>query len=479
MKDDQMKTVGTSRYFKPVAGWQVSQGLFCALIFGLVLQSGCSKNSGSGYQQPASLSQLAPDAALKWADMTLYTFRFSSFNSPTYSSRSMGYLGLAMYESIVQGDSSHESMNNQLNGLSLPLAETGKSYQWILSLNAAEDTLLKLLYPVPGNSHRYVHNRIDSLTNAIYDEFANGLDPVVAKRSVEFGKKIALAIYEWSQSDGGDKGYEKNFDPLFVFPKGPSYWVPPVRGQTISQYPLHPYWGSNRVFVKTNASIPIPPILPFSTDTASAYYKIYKAVYDKDHVLTLPEREIAAWWGDDPTETFSPPGHSYYLATLAIRTTRPNLITAAEAYARTGMAIADAFINCWKAKVTYFNERPSSYVKSYIDSNWIQFWPEPPFPAFPSGHSIQAAAGASVLTAIFGDNISFTDDSHQGHRRYDDARFLDLVYPARSYNSFWEAANECAYSRFLGGIHTQQDNEAGLMEGQVVGNNVNALQWTK
>lgn len=479
MKDDLMKTVETSRYFKPVAGWQVSQGLFCALIFGFVLQSGCSKNSGSGYQQPASLSTFPAEVALKWADMTLYTFRFSAFNSPTYSSRSMGYLGLAMYESIVDGDSSRQSMSHQLNGLSLPLAEPGKAYQWILSMNAAEDTLLKLLYPVPENSHRFIRNKIDSLYNAIHEEFSIGLDPAIINRSEEFGKNIAIALYEWSVTDGGDKGYEKNFDPSFVFPKGPSFWVPPVRGQTVSQYPLHPYWGNNRLFVMADAAIPVPPILPFSTDTASAYFKMYRAVYDKDHVLTLPEREIAAWWGDDPTETFSPPGHSYYLATLGIKATHAGLMQATEAYARTGMAVADAFINCWKAKVAYFNERPSSYVKSYIDSNWIQFWPEPPFPAFPSGHSIQAAAAATVLTAIFGDHVKFTDDSHEGHRRYDDWRFLDLVYPPRSFNSFWEAANECAYSRFLGGIHTQQDNEAGLKEGQLVGNNVNALKWTK
>jgi hypothetical protein len=83
-----------------------------------------------------------------------------------------------------------------------------------------------------------------------------------------------------------------------------------------------------------------------------------------------------------------------------------------------------------------------------------------------------------VLTDLFGDNFSFTDDSHEGHRRFDDARFIDLVYPARNYKSFWEAANECGYSRLLGGIHTKQDNETGLKQGQLVGSNVNALRWS-
>jgi hypothetical protein len=455
------------------------EGLLVYVFMTLVLLNSCNKNNDYGYRELPKLSALPADVAVQWADMTSYTIRFSSFNTPTYSSRSLGYLGLAMYESIVQGDSSHRSMSGQLNGLTLPLQEAGKDYQWLLSLNAAEDTLLKLLYPVPDNSHRYVHQRIDSLTNAVYEKQKNGIDPETVNRSVQFGRAIALAIYQWSLTDGGNEGYKRNFDPAYVFPKGPSYWVPPARGQTVSPFPLHPYWGNNRTFVTSNSTIPIPAIMPFSTDPGSDYYKMYKAVYDKDFTLTLAERETAAWWGDDPTETFSPPGHSYYLATLAIKKSKVGIVKAAEAYARTGMAVADAFINCWKAKVVYFNERPSSFVKSYIDDKWVQFWPEPPFPAFPSGHATQAAASAAVLTDLFGEPFSFTDDSHQGHRRYDDIRFLDLVYPARSFSSFWEAAKECGYSRILGEIHTQQDNDTGMKEGEQVGDYVNALHWLK
>jgi len=234
-------------------------------------------------------------------------------------------------------------------------------------------------------------------------------------RSVQFGRAIALAIYDWSVTDGGDKGYTRNFDPDFIFPTGPSYWVPPVRGQTVSPYPLHPYWGANRTFVKANGTIPVPPIEPFSKDTASRYYKMYKAVYDKDHILTLEEREMAAWWGDDPTETFSPPGHSYYIAMLAIKKSQVNLMKAAEAFARTGIATADAFIHCWKAKTTYFNERPSSFVRKYIDDSWIQFLPEPPFPAFPSGHSIHSAAAAVVLTDLVGEPADIRTNAWLNH----------------------------------------------------------------
>jgi hypothetical protein len=446
-------------------------------FFFAVLMFACSKDSSVPPPDVPGPPVDTANAAIKWADITLYTVRFSAFNSPTYASRSLGYLGLAMYESVVPSDALHQSLSGQLNGLTLSSPEKDKPYDWVLSLNAAQDTLLKLLYPVPANSHRFIHERIDSLSNAIYAERSNGLDAATVDRSVQFGRSIALAIYDWSVTDGGDKGYTRNFDPSYIFPTGESYWVPPQNAQTVSSYPLHPHWGENRTFVAANGALPIPAIVPFSSDPASEYYKMYKAVYDKDPLLTLEEREIAAWWADDPTETFSPPGHSYYIASILNRKSGADIMKSAEAYARTGLAIADAFIHCWKAKTTYFNERPSSFVQKYIDPGWIQYWPEPPFPAFPSGHSIQSAAAATVLTEIFGDSFEFTDDSHEGDRRRGGARFEDLRYPARHYNSIWESAYECGYSRILGGIHTRQDNDVGREEGQKIGANVNALHW--
>ena len=451
--------------------------LFTSLVI-LTLYSCQDPEMRPVYQAPPELAGESAEVAIQWANMTLYTIRFSAFNSPTYSSRSLGYMGLAMYESIVPGAPSNRSLSGQLSGLQLPLPEEEKTYHWLLALNASQSTLLKLLYPVPENSHRFIHERIDSLSLAIQTKETKDIDPETVKLSVEFGESIAMAIYEWSVSDGGDKGYSKNFDPDFVFPQGDSYWIPPTFGQTVSRYPLHPYWGENRPFVNAN-KLPVPEIIPFSTDSTSDYYKVYNDVYEKDKILTLEEREIAAWWGDDPTETFSPPGHAYHLATIAITNSKPGLVKACETYARVGMAVGDAFINCWKTKFTYFNERPSSYVKKYIDSTWVQFWPEPPFPAFPSGHAMNSAAAAAVLTDLYGESFTFTDHAHEGYRRYDSNRFLDLTYPARSFTSFWDAADECAYSRFLGGIHTQLDNDVAQQEGKKIGENIYALQWTK
>ena len=419
------------------------------------------------------------EAAAQWQDMILSAFKRSRFNTPTYASRSLGYLGLAMYESVVNGDSAHVSMSGQLNGLTLPKPDATKSYRWELSLNAAVDTLLKLLYPVSDIAPPVVHADIDSVYQGLHAKYAASLDPAIEARSVQFGLDIALALYQWSLSDGGHRAFTRNFDPTFVFPIGPSYWVPPFRGQSLSGLPLHPYWGQNRTFLVADSNITIPPIEPHSTSTTSTYYQMYRDIYVHDAQLTLAERETAAWWGDDPSETASPPGHSFYITGIAVAKTNASLVAAAEAFARTGLAVADAFIHVWKVKYRYFNERPSSYARANFDPAFRQFWPEPPFPAFPSGHAIQSAAAATVQSAVFGNTFAFTDRLHEGHRRTDDPRFLDLTYPARRFNSFMEAALECGNSRLLGGIHTAQDNDAGRLDGITIGQHVNQLKWTK
>ena len=117
----------------------------------------------------------------------------------------------------------------------------------------------------------------------------------------------------------------------------------------------------------------IPKPTGYSVSPSSEYYKLYNAVYVKNKQLTQEEKEIALWWADDPSQTFTPPGHSYSLATITVRTTRTNLAKAVETCARVGMAVTDAFINCWKCKYTYTNERPSTFVRANIDRTWFPF----------------------------------------------------------------------------------------------------------
>lgn len=417
---------------------------------------------------------LPSDPAVLWGEMTLKIMTKMPLNTPTYASRALGYMGLTMYESVVYGSNNNQSLVNQLSSLtSLPIPDTTKNYNWILALNAGQAAQLKNLYDYMDAARQY---SIDSLESVIQNRYAVLGTQEINDRSIAFGRAIAAAIFDWSKTDGGFQGYLRNFDPNYVFPTGPGYWIAPIGGQSASKIPLHPYWGKNRTFAPSNLSLAIPAMITYSTDPNSAYYQQYFAVYKKSQTLTQTDKEIAAWWGDDPSESFSPPGHSYSIANIAIKTSKPDLMKAAETYARVGMSVGDAFVSCWKAKYNYFCERPSNYVRTVIDNTWYQLWPEPPFPAFYSGHSVQSSASSTVLADLYGDNFTLTDNSNL-YRVRDTIRNID--FKARTFTSFSAIATESGQSRILGGIHTQQDNEIGMAQGKIVGANINALKWRK
>ncbi len=440
--------------------------LFLIPVLLCILLSGCKKD--------AEISPLQDyEIASKWAEMTLFVTKNTPANSPTYASRCLGYIGLTMYESIVPGFPEYQTMEGQLNGLeNLPDVEEGETYNWQLSLNAGQAVILKSLYNQTADSNKV---KIDSLEKLIYNNITERLeDKSVADKSVKFGRAVANSIFEWSKTDGGHRAYLNNFDKNFVHPEHPGSWKPPLFAQSFSHHPLHPYWGGNRTFLRENSALGDPEMIPYDTTQSSAYYQQFLAVYKKEQELTQEEKEIAIWWGDDPDVTFTPPGHSYFIATMIIQDRKPGLAQCAETYARVGMAVADAFINCWKWKYLFFSERPNTFIPKFIDEKWESFWPDPPFPAFPSGHAIQAAAAAKVLMDMYGNEFTFTDRSHSGRER-DEVR--DVDFKERTFTKLWDVALETADSRFYGGIHVAQDNEVGLEQGSRIAENVNQLKW--
>ena len=415
------------------------------------------------------------EVATAWADMTNYITKNTPANTPTFASRCFGYIGLTMYECVVNGSPEYQSVAPQLNGLcSLPLPEKGVTYNWPMVLNAGQAEILRNIYIQTSDINK---NKIDSLEqdfeSVLKTKTPNG---AIVNRSILYGKKIAQLIFEWSKTDGGHRGYLANFDKKLIFPKRPGGWKPALYAQSFSHYPLQPHWGKNRTFLAADSVVVAPAFIPFDTVPGSAYYNQFKLVYDKRKTLSQEEKEIAIWWSDDPDVTFTPPGHSYYFAIIAIRQTKPGLVKCAETFARVGMAVSDAYVDCWKWKYQFFSERANTYVTEHIDQQWESFWPDPPFPAFPSGHAIQAAAAAFVLADLYGDNFSFSDSAHVGRPR-DEIRNAD--FKARHYTSFWQAAEETANSRFYGGIHIPQDNQRGLEKGKEIANNIDQLHWKK
>ena len=414
------------------------------------------------------------EVAAQWADMTLYITKNTPANSPTFASRCFGYMGLAQYEAIVHGTSDHKSLAGQLNQLeSLPIPNSEDSYNWLMVLNRSQSELLKSLYLQTSDQNKL---KIDSLENRIQKILEKNENRKTTTKSITYGTELAKALFDWSKTDGGHRGYLKNFDQDFNREPFPGSWKPPLFAQSFSHKPLHSFWGENRTFAPQNTSLELPEYIEYDPVEGSEYYNQFLSVYQKKNNLTLEEKEAAIWWSDDPDVTFSPGGHLYYITNSLIRRNKPNILLSAKTFALVGMSVADAFIKCWKWKYHFFSERPNTFVPEFIDKKWESFWPDPPFPSFPSGHAIQASAAVTALLNSFENNIEFIDSAHVGRER---DRIRNVEFKARSYSSIWGIAQETADSRFYGGIHTPQDNEVGLEQGTIVGKNIINLNWKK
>lgn len=453
--------------------------LLAIALFTLFLDSCKVKETDVTPVTPATdtspANKFSAEVATKWADLQLQLTKTTAGYTPPVASRAYALGGLTMYESVVGGLPNNQSLTGQLSALTtLPTPETGKEYNWALSANAAEATMMRALYAEVSRPQAVVNKRvIDSVEVVLKNSYKVNVAQDIVDRSEKLGQDIANAIVEWSKTDGGHEGYKRNFPATYIVPVYDGAWQTTENGQKI---PMQPTWGANRTFVPSNQNMTVPMPIPFSSSLVSPYFSTYFEVYTKSKSLTDEEKAISVWWADNPVETFTPPGHSYNIANIAVKQTKAGLGKAAEAFARTGITVNDAFINCWKCKFKFNNERPYTMLRRTVDANWKPFWPAPPFPGFPSGHATQSGAVSAVLTDFFGDNFAFVDDSHVGRGK---DPTTGIAFNARSFKSFNQFAIESADSRFYGGIHTRQDNETGLSEGQKIGKNVIALKFKK
>jgi hypothetical protein len=204
----------------------------------------------------------------------------------------------------------------------------------------------------------------------------------------------------------------------------------------------------------------------YSEDPDSAFYAEAMEVHDTTQSLTPEQEQIALFWADNGGETSTPVGHSVSILAQILEQENATLALAAEAYAKMGIAVADAIIGCWQSKFEYNLLRPVTYIQAVEDENWMPLLNTPPFPEYPSGHSVQSGAAAEVLTELFGEDYAFTDHTHD-----------ERGFTPREFASFSEFAAEAALSRLYGGIHFRAAIEQGLVQGECIGQQVISLDF--
>ena len=409
--------------------------------------------------KPAAAASLTQDQVLrKWYSLSLLLIRHTATYSPPVASRALAYIGVASYEAVASGSSKLYSLDGQLNGLSnLPKRDDAQSYDEVALMQATLSTTIATLFANTGPSGQQAIKKLtDEIDKAIN---ATGIDQQILSRSSEYGRALASHILDWSKNDGGDVIENMGFPWAYQLTPGPGHWVPTNPLARQQQLPLLPNWGKNRPFaMPVDHACELPPPPAYSEEKDSAFYREAMEVYTTSKSLTPEQKAIGFFWIDDAMASPTPAGHWVSIVLQIADVDHFAIEKLVDVLMRMNVAMADAFIGCWREKFRHDLLRPITYIKRVIDPEWMPFILTPPFPEYPSGHSVQSSAASRVLASVLGDPYPFSDKTRE----------RDGAIP-RNFNGFIDAAKEAGISRLYGGIHFRSAIERGYEQGQCIG----------
>lgn len=377
--------------------------------------------------------------------------------SPPVASRIYAYANISAYEILVKANDSCQSLHGRIQSIpeiafpekeiSFPLAAV---YSFLL-------TGKKLVF-----SEQILEDSIASILE-LYKR--RKLPVAVYNASLDYGKKTSDAIIVWISKD---RYSETRKLKRYQYVKQEGTWIPTPPGYMAA---VEPYWNKIRTLALDSGSQFRPAATEmFSKEKTSVFYKEAYEVYEIGKSLSKEQRDIANFWDCNPfflntgghlnfaTKKISPGGHWISIAGILCKQQGAGMMKASAAYTYLSIALFDAFISCWDEKYRTNLVRPETYINSYIDEAWRPLLQTPPFPEYPSGHSVASAAAAVVLTRLFGENFSFTDNTE-----------TEFGLPERRFSSVTEASDEATMSRLYGGIHYRAAIENGRVQGENIG----------
>lgn len=383
--------------------------------------------------------------------------------SPPVASRVFAYPNVAAYEILVQKDTTYASLVHTANGLnSIPkIGENPYINANVAALIAHMEVSKMLLFS---------KEKLDVLKDSLSQKWQQ-INEKEFLASQFYALKVVSQVKEWMDADQYIQ--TRTMPKYTVAISDASRWQPTPPAYMDA---IEPHWNKIRPFLLQSADQFKPlPHPKFSLEKDSDFYKELLEVYAISNRITAKgdqseEVAIAQFWDCNPyvsvtrghfmfaTKKITPGAHWIGIVKIASKKTNANLMETVNAYTKTSLAIADAFISCWDEKYNTNLIRPETLIHQNMDPDWLPILQTPPFPEYSSGHSVVSGAASVVLTALFGDDFAF-----------DDTTELQFGLPVRSFSSFYDASSEAAISRMYGGIHYRAAVDNGLEQGKNLG----------
>ncbi len=400
------------------------------------------------------------DVATEWFNLLTEIVRTKPYFSPQ-ALRIFSYSGIALYESVVPGMPSHQSMYKHLTGNTIEF-DKKKEYYWPACANAAIARIASRImqnYPTPNLT------AVEALEASLNSIYQSEVSPEQLQFSIEFGRYVADIIYEWSKTDGtlNPDGTLKAC-PTYVPLERPGKWVPTPPGFLPVAAACQ---GSLRTFIPNIVNSTLASPHPdYSTDPASEFYLAAQETYESRNNITDDEtRQFNNW--RDLTPNYNPLAHMLRISTNIMVKEKLNLEDAATLYVKQTMAASDAIGAVFHSKFHYFLLRPVTYIRGVMGySTWSSLPNTPQTPSYPDELAAQASAIA-ILEEYFGTNYAFVDDIH------------NTRHGEWSYSSFDEMLENIVQARVSGGTIFRFGGEAGIIQGRLVGTAIDKLPFKK
>jgi hypothetical protein len=227
--------------------------------------------------------------------------------------------------------------------------------------------------------------------------------------------------------------------------------------------PVLPGWGSVRPWALQSGSQFRPD------DPPALHTRRYARDYDEvktfgaidSQARTPLQTNIALFWNGSPSAIWN----SVTRHVLSSR--RLDLSSKARVFALLYLAAADASIACWDAKYTYNFWRPITAIRggdvdgsdhTVADYTWEPLLATHQHPEYPSGHSTNSSAMATVLRRLFGDNPGSPII----------ASIPTMPQFPREWTTFSEGVDEVIDARVFTGFHFRASDEVGARVGRQV-----------
>ncbi len=395
----------------------------------------------------ALTTSLSADEVTDWNQILLQAAH-SAANGSTTASRSAAIVEVSVFDAVNGIIGRYEPLHVRDRG---PREASTQA----AAIQAAYVSLVSL-YPAQLSTFAAARTiSLNALQHPSEDTWAQRRRQRSIDEGVAWGEQVANEILAWRQNDG--------FTPApapFIGGTAVGEWRPTPPGfapGAAPQFATMTPW----VMSFPGQFRPAGPPALASARYTRDFLEVKVTGSLTSTVRTSDETAYAQFWNS------ATPIYEWNSAALYLGAERHmSLLKNARLFAELNVAIADATIAMWDAKYHYVTWRPITAIAladsdgnplTAPDPAWVPFITTPAHPEYPSAHSGQSSAAATVLAHFFGRDTSFVvaSDGEPG--------------VIRSYPSFASALAEVANARVFGGIHFRFSTQDAQATGTAIG----------